>query len=308
MAENLNLEWFKLANYDQFKTMSLEEWGQQIEVRRSIYLTELDRPEYCDYASECDFDEQEECLLSRATELKSGVLINIPSHFSFHREKIVDAIMNGYSFATASVNSLSSSDLLGMANNQSLNPVWNACKNMQGDFFSKEDPDDNYQKIANTPHDFNILTHSNYESKAHKAHVVINLLASDDQIKKDFKHWLTNYRATLNIFNHEEKYIPYTKQKFFSKTLTNYWLEFNVIPYIDLILIAKIERKKKPTFEEMGKLLFPSEFDIELEGRVRQVTQVAANQLLSKDEISIPLIAEQISMIKKQLQKKRDEM
>jgi len=256
VTNRLDVSWFNLNNYDVFKTMSLEEWGQQIEVRRSIYLIELDRPEYCDYASECDFDELEEYLLSRATELKSGVIINIPSHFSFHREKVVDAIMNGYSFATASVNSLSSSDLLGMANNQSLNPVWNACKNMWGDFFSEEDPDDNYQKIANTPHDFNILKHSNYESETHKAHVVINLLASDDQIKKDFKHWLTNYRATLDIFNHEEKYIPYTKQKFFSKSLTDYWLEFSVIPYIDLILIAKIERKKNQHSKKWGSYYF----------------------------------------------------
>lgn len=311
MAEDLNLEWFNLKNYDAFKTMSLEEWGKQIEVRRSIYLTELDRPEYSDYSNECEFDETEEYLLSVATKLKSGVLIDIPPYFSYNKDKKVDAILSGYSFSTASVDSLSSSDLLGMAKNNSLNPVWNACENMW-DIFSGEDPDGNCQKIADTPHDFNILLHSNNTVDKSKAHVVINLLASDDQIKKDFSHWLTNYREILDIFNHEEMYSPYTKQKLFSKSHIDHWVEFSVIPYIDLILIAKIERKKKPTFHKMGCLLFPFEFEIDLGGRVRQVTQEAANLLLTKDEIysslSLHLISEQISGIKKQLQPSRDEI
>lgn len=67
------------------------------------------------------------------------------------------------------------------------------------------------------------------------AHVVINLSASDEQIKNDFSHWLTHYRQAIN---YQHLKMLFTQADF------EYWVEYGVIPYLDLVLIAKIEDKK----------------------------------------------------------------
>lgn len=209
VAEKLDISWFNLKNYEAFKTMSLEAWAQQLAVRRSCYLTELDRPENSDYACGADFDEQEEYLLSIATDLKSGVIASVPTYHANSRDKKVKAILDRYIFSTASVDSLSSSDLLRMAKDERLSPVWNACVNTW-DIFSDENLNGNYQEIAEAPHDFNILEYSHCAYGESRAHVVINLFASDDQIKKDFNHWLTNYKKELN--NYRKKHDLGTKE------------------------------------------------------------------------------------------------
>lgn len=91
-----------------------------------------------------------------------------------------------------------------------------------------------YSEIAYTPHDFHIKQHSHFDLEP-SAHVVINLSASDEQIKNDFSHWLTHYRQAIN---YQHLKMLFTQADF------EYWVEYGVIPYLDLVLIAKIEDKK----------------------------------------------------------------
>jgi hypothetical protein len=80
------------------------------------------------------------------------------------------------------------------------------------------------------------------------AHVVINLSASDEQFKNDFSHWLTHYWQAIND---QHQKMLFTQADF------DYWIEYGVIPYLDLVLIAKIE-DKKITQNKMAQLVFPN--------------------------------------------------
>lgn len=285
--------------------MTLEEWRQQIAVRRICYFTELERSKINNHKGLLAFEKKEKSLLSTATSLKSGVIIDKQLAYNNATGIRHDAKLEGYSFSTGSVDSLTSYDLIRMAKNDSLNIVWNACEAALKFFYGLDisanpvklggGPIPEYIKIAGNPHDFNIHLHSNSNNGECKSHVVINLLASDDQIKKDFNRWLTNYRAELSIFTQNESSNISNKEKFFTKSYIDQLIKYNVIPYIDLMLIAKIERKSMPSFPKIGYMFYPLEYDIDCGGRIRQVTQEAAKLLLNNGKIYQSLLTQLMS-------------
>lgn len=117
----------------------------------------------------------------------------------------------------------------------------------------------------------------------------INLLASDDQILKEFKDWLIEARSHSNEFPSF-----HIKRQFSSKELLD-WHKSRVIPYWDLTTIAMFENATIP-FHVLGDALFPEEWDVDLTERVRKVTKRKCNYIFSK-EVILALLAQALSEV-----------
>jgi hypothetical protein len=276
VAEELDISWFDLSNYEAFKTMSAKEWAWQLQCRYIYYTEELlSKVPFYDESGELHSLEVSESLLSVITELKAGAIPEHPGNSCMHNLRI-DALSNGHPFSTASVDSLTTYKLWEMANDSNLDHVWEACQNSYP-VSIEFDRNDSLKNIL-TPYDFYIEQYraikNNPFAAARAAHVVINLSATDEQIKNDFSHWLTNYRKAI-------EYQP--QKKLFSQADFDYWVKYGVIPYLDLVLIAKIEGKKI-TQNKLAKLIFPDEYDVDTTGRLRDTTKPEAERLI-KDAV-----------------------
>jgi hypothetical protein len=274
MAEKFDTSWFDLKNYEALKTMSIEGWIWQLEARH--YYHEMDRQER---------RHGETYMLSIARTLKAGVVPDDPNYREMSQWR-ADSILEGHPFSTSSVDSLVSYDVWDMVKNNDLNHVWDACQHVSD--FIWDITNEDLSEIAHTPHDFHIKQYSHFNIVP-SAHVVINLSATDEQIKTDFDSWLTHYREAIN-YRHQKK--------LFTQADFDYWVEYGVIPYLDLVLIAKIEGKKI-TQNKLAKLIFPNEYDVDIVGRLRQVTKPEAERLIKNEihrTLSTQLVSEKIGM------------
>jgi hypothetical protein len=260
VAKELDTSWFDLKNYNALKTMPIEGWIWQLEARYYYYEIQKQERRHGD----------ELYLLSTARVLKAGVIPDDPNYREMSQWR-AESLLEGHPFSTSSVDSLVSYDVWSMAKNNKLNHVWDACQHV--DDFLWDIANEDLSEIAYTPHDFHIKQHSHFVIEQ-SAHVVINLSATDEQIKNDFSHWLTHYRRAIN-YQHQKK--------LFTQADFDYWVEYGVIPYLDLVLIAKIEGKKI-TQNKMAQLIFPNEYNVNIVDRLSKVTKPAAEELI-KNEI-----------------------
>lgn len=123
------------------------------------------------------------------------------------------------------------------------------------------------------PHEINIKNAYYPDQKTlSKANVSIDLLATDEQIKKDFDAWLCNYRNTNE--HHDIKKTKKSHRKICIKDL----VRWAVIPYIDLNIVSNFE-DKEITDQQVLNLIFPNEVDIDSE-RIRKVVRPRADFLL----------------------------
>lgn len=263
MAKELDTSWFDLKNYDALKTMSTEGWIWQLIARDQYHKVERNRL--------LSHDEDDRYLSSVASVLKSGVIADDPNYPHEMHNIRAEGVLEGQPFSTVSVNSLASCYLWRMAKDNDLAHVWEACEHAW-DFSFEVDCNNDLIEIAHTPHDFHIKQYSNFEIEP-SAHVVVNLSATDEQIKNDFAHWLTHYRQAIN-YQHKKKL--YTQVDF------DYWVEYGVIPYLDLVLIAKIEGKKI-TQNKLARIIFPDEYDVDIVERLRKITKPTAEWLIKSE-------------------------
>lgn len=263
MAKELDTSWFDLKNYDAFKTMSIEGWIYQLIFRDHCHRLERNR-----VVDDVGHDKGLTWVISI---LKPGVIADSPNYPHDMHTKRAEGVLEGPPFSTASVNSLTSFDLWRMAKNDDLSHVWEACEHTW-DFNFKDELNSDLSEIADTPHDFHIKQYSRHDIEPY-SHVEINLSATDEQIKADFSHWLTHYRQAINYQN---------QKKLFTQADFDYWVEFGVVPYLDLVLIAKIEGKKI-TQNKLARMIFPNEYDVDIVERLRKVTKPTAEWLIKSE-------------------------
>ncbi|MGD7035134.1 DUF6387 family protein [Methylotuvimicrobium buryatense] len=266
MAKEFDTSWFDLRNYEPFKTMSVEAWIWQLEAREHYHKV-------VEHKRGISQDKEDRFLSSIATKLKAGVIPDDPNYYYRHEVK-ARAILND-PLSTASVNNLSSYEVWRMANNTSISHIWDACKH-DDEFSLTESEDKNLFDMAFRPH---VLNDKQYIDYWNEALVTINLNATDAQIKNDFDKWLTSFRKKIGS-QHEKKLL--TQVDF------DYWVNYGVIPYLDLVLIAKIEGKKI-TQHKLARLIFPNEYDVDVVERIRKVSKPTA-ELLIKNKIYETLI------------------
>lgn len=148
------------------------------------------------------------------------------------------------------------------------------------DYRKEFDGDEIYKDFISdahsTPYDFRHKQYFNRDYISSIAHVTVDLDATNEQIENDFSLWLTNYRKASGYRDPEQK----RDEKLFDQATFDYWIEYGLIPYIDLILIAKIEGKTI-TRKKLGELIFPDEFlDVNTEERIKTLTKPKAEKLL----------------------------
>ena len=131
-------------------------------------------------------------------------------------------------------------------------------------------------EVAHAPYDFHFKQYLNSDYIPSSAHVVVNLEAPDEQIKNDFNHWLTHYRKASGCHVPKKK----AHEKLFNQKTFDYWVEYGLILYLDLVIVAKLEGKNI-TQEKLGELIFPDEVDdVDTTYRIRTITAPEADRLI----------------------------
>ncbi|MDP1665511.1 MAG: DUF6387 family protein [Methylobacter sp.] len=285
MTRELDTSWFNLKNYEALKTMSVADWVWQIEIRHYSYLAAHHNPVHL------RDDEENKRLLLMATELKAGITIPDNQEYPYDRHHHrADSVIKGQPFYTTSINSLASADLWRLTKNKDLLPVWDACQYAH-DTVYEHDTNSDCLKTAFTPIDFHIKKNQ-HPYIYPLAHLVADLSATDEQIKNDFAKWLTHYRQEIGY---------QSPKKLFTQKDFDHWVKHGVIPYLDLFIISKIE-DKKITQNKMAQLIFPNDFEIEIAGRLRQVTKPTATWLIENEihnALSTQLTYEEVTGMKK---------
>lgn len=254
MAEELDTSWFDLKNYEAFKTMSILKWADALERRASLYDV---------YNAACmakdDSVKRDQlellCGLSEVSLLKTNPTKTSIDYDPDH-------------FYSSSVNCITR------------RVVWDLAR----DYGFVSVPDNSlYKKIP--------LRHSGMCRGGNNAVATINLSATDEQIKNDFNHWLINYRKQVGLVNRldkgkskkkeKEDVIKAPESKLIAQDDFDYWVKFGVIPYLDLMLIAKMEGKRI-TQNQLASLIFPNDYDVGTTDRLRDTTKPMAERLINQ--------------------------
>lgn len=257
MSKEFDTSWFDLTNYDKLSTLDLSDWYELIIVRASLiddieaYRRLLE--EYDDYGrKEFIFSMIQSACLHIKTN-PSIPFLEFGFGDSYNREYIC-----------TSVYSTCASAHFDIANDPKLSDISELLKpEYIFDNLSDED-----SMIISKPIDMILMDRD-------VTHVTVQLEATDEQIMNDFRQWLNKYRE---ITGRE------SIKKLFKQTDFNKWIKYGVLPYLDLKIIANIEGKKIKQVK-MAHLIFPDEYDVGTEGRIRQVTKPEAEQLIKKDTL-----------------------
>jgi len=145
------------------------------------------------------------------------------------------------------------------------------------------------------------------DMKGQFTYVTVDLAATDGQIMADFEQWLKAYRKATGYMPDEKSRGEATTKKSpeFNESEIKNWRKLNLLPYIDLYLVAKAEGREiseDVRYEDIVGLLCPKEYDaylnnemdgdakqertllINMTDKIRQTTAPKALSLLS-DEI-----------------------
>ena len=104
--------------------------------------------------------------------------------------------------------------------------------------------------------------------------VIVNLRATDDQIKVQFAQWLKAKREEIKSHDIKRE-IP----ERFTKTDFRKWHKHRVLAYIDLDLLA-YHMGLSLTDDMIGRRLFPDQLDVDTTERVRKIVKPLANRLM----------------------------
>jgi len=227
-----DFDWFDLDNYSGLNDLDLLGWQTQIIIRQ-IINSDLTQ----------DFDEYIEKIKTKPVfdvELEvvgdDGELEDYSSGFKLDEE---------YPFNTFSVRSASVRHMVGrvMPDGECMNPM-------------------------KMPYDLRGHTEGTYSLDAN---VIIDLTATDEQIKRDFNHWLVTYREKLDGLEIKKNF---TKQDYSN------WIKWRLIPYLDLKLISMYENTPL-TLVDIASKIYCDEFDVDIVERVRRTTKPKAEWLIS---------------------------
>jgi len=243
MTEEFDTSWFDLKNYNKLSEHNLEGWFQEILLRRLIFSN----------ADEALYESFYEAIKNAPVTPITDLGDELGEEFRGQSPR--------FPFNTFSVKSVEASTFRHIATDSCLDDIWSQCD------YTCDSPREQ-QKLVDSPLGL-IYKERGYVDSHH--FVAVDLTAYDTQIMSDFRHWLTEYRNVIGVEPSKKK---------FAQTKFDYWIAYGVIPYLDLTMTAKKEGKKI-TQNKLARLIFPDEFDIDIVGRMRQVTKPEAEYLMS---------------------------
>lgn len=293
MSKEFDTSWFDLKNYDKLNELDLYGWVEQIGIRQCIfsdievrkhilndmgtYLEKitivkgelnLNEEEFEELLEE---DEEFHEILNALEEFDLTSISKRIKHNPIVAQRFRDKYETGrhnFSCDTISVYGTTAAEHWHITNNDKLSDIWEILKS---DWIMSEITITHEQaKLINSPIDMICKTKEISCGYDTSTHVTIELAASDEQIMSDFRQWLTEYRKVT---------ARTTIKKYFSQSDFEYWIKYGVIPYIDLLLMTKLEGKKI-TDNKLSKLIFPNEYDVDIVGRLRDTTKKIALTLM----------------------------
>lgn len=112
-----------------------------------------------------------------------------------------------------------------------------------------------------------------------KCMILVNLASTDEDLKTAFSEWLKLKRDSLSVEPGGKK---------FRKNSTNFkpsnWIEKRVLQYLDLKILAKY-LDLELTNSQIGSILFPDEYDVDVAEKTRKVVRPAADFLMSIEHL-----------------------
>jgi hypothetical protein len=239
VSRELDTSWFDLKIYEDLKKMSLEEWVKVLGDRHIYYsMVEI----YVKHHVPNNIVDENllTFLASVVTFLQTGdtCLVDTKKFPKVYRRSV---------------------------NDLTLFEIWLLSKDERMIHIQPDRCKDVLSKVALEP--------VGIDSDDRMARITVNLSAADEQIKRDFNHWLAHCRQENDIKS---------QKKLFTQTDFDYWIEYGVIPYMDLMLIARIENKRI-TQNKLARLIFPNEYDIDIVERLRKVTKPVAEELINNE-------------------------
>lgn len=245
-SDRFDTSWFDLKKYEKLSELDLMGWCSQLEFRQYVN----------DHGSDDDNKDYVENWLRR---IKQKPILE---SYVDDRQKTQQEL---YPFNTYSVWSLSAMEAWGGGTDSRLDYVWQACEMENAYIPTKEQA-----RLVQTPIDFLFKANGIDKDIYMFNHVVVDLEATDAQIMRDFRHWLTEYRKAIGYES---------SKKSFTETNLSEWMSNKLLPYIDLTLTAKLERKSI-TQAEIARLIFPDESNIDLVERLRRTIKPKAEWLI----------------------------
>ena len=243
MAEKLDLSWFDLNNYKSLKDFNLVQWINVLGFRSRLdYLLKEKKGDYSD---------QEKSHI----DIIISTIRNSPLLSPFKEISAWESIDPSFSFNTCSVRSTSLYLLAKISEDCRLED-W------------AKDPVNTDPFIP-----VDLIFHKNPSiGDMAFTNVLVDLSGSDKQIKKDFLYWLENYRRATGY---------YAPKKNFTEKNSNEWISMQLLPYIDLTLIALYEGISITQYK-LGSLLFPDDIEIDGTERIRRTVKPKAEWLLEQ--------------------------
>ncbi len=250
MSKELDTSWFDLKNYDKLNELDLQGWHSQLSTRAFYF-------------------EDKKLAVSLCDNIKKNPIITNYDDYDYRWGDWKKYIK--YPFNTLSIASTTVFEFWNFVKlDYDLADVWKRCQ-----LELESDCTDTQQELFSTPLSRFLVDRNIGDLGTH--YVTINLSATDEQIMSDFRHWLTEYRKAMG-----QGYESH-KRNFTDKDLSE-WIEYRVLPYLDLMMIAKLEGKKM-TQAQAARLIFPDEYDVDITERLRRTTKQKAEWLLKYSTI-----------------------
>lgn len=253
--------WFDLKNYDKLNELDLAGWAELLAFRHHYYLlTNISKNATTLFTS--DFEDE---YLVDSLKNRSHWTLSDLDEFCFNIEDdLIDAVAYLKQGAVSLTPGIPKSPTWPAVCDLSELDVFNLALESGTSYEYPFNPNVNFSEMDKQPIGFN---------NENKVPVNINLNATDEQINIEFSRWLAGRRKAASI---------QSPKKLFTKADFDYWILYGVIPYLDLMLIAKIEGKKI-TQNKMANLIFPTEYNIDTTGRIRDTTKPEAERLITNE-------------------------
>lgn len=254
MAEELDTSWFSLKNYVSVDAFGLREWERQLTVRSYMW-----------WCSNNQLDAFNEICDTWIEIIKTAPII--PNYDGDLRKWKRQQEYNPACFY--SVSSTPAYHFWCGSSDDRLSDVWEACR-LEDEGNATEEQ----LKLADTPYDLLYLQRG--VSCEQHTNVVIDLTASDEQITNDFKKWLAAFRKATGYHSHVKN--------FTSKNLAE-WSKWRLLPYIDLMLVAKANRAEI-TQNKIARLIFDDEYEVDIVDRLRRTIKPKAEWLIREETVT----------------------
>ncbi len=247
------LEWFDISRYELVASFDLARWYRNLSPRKFFY--NLPAESLKKYREDFRFDfSDSENLLTLWNECEDEWAPPSDWYFATPQSRLYQATVQSlpasYSAWAADRAKAGKEETSGPETGLSAIDVEDETQN------SLEQPADLIERMENK------FEHDPF------LHLQVNMFAPDSLIIDNFKEWLKSARDVFEM----------PSRNLFTLTDMESWAKFQILPFIDLTVWARLEdvRISDPV---MGNVLFSNEYDVSLSERVAKVVRPKAKWL-----------------------------